>query len=140
MDRNYRGIDGNCMELIWGSHPPYIYIYRERERERCTNALQSWFILQLISNLDHENYQFLWIISKPCMGNRSFQLSRIRITLICISSSKILHQDKFSLAKNISWSSNINLIFSNQNYWRISLFGIRRIKIIQTFHCLVSAL
>ena len=36
MDGNYRMVDGNCREidLIRGSHPPYIYIYTERERER----------------------------------------------------------------------------------------------------------
>ena len=47
MDRNYRGIDENYREidLIRGSHPPYIYIYiyiyreRERERERERDAL-----------------------------------------------------------------------------------------------------
>ena len=38
LDRNYRGIDGNCREinLIRGSHPPYRKreIKREKERER----------------------------------------------------------------------------------------------------------
>ena len=52
LDRNYRGIDGNCREinLIRGSHPPYrkreIKREREREREICTNALRNCFTLQ----------------------------------------------------------------------------------------------
>ena len=62
MNRNYRRIDGNCREidLIRGSHPPYIYIYtkreRERERERDTNALKNWLILPLIFNVELQSY------------------------------------------------------------------------------------
>ena len=40
------GTGKNCkrIDLIRDSDPPYIE--RERERERCTNALNNWFIFQ----------------------------------------------------------------------------------------------